>query len=54
MIVVQSLDGKLQIFEQTANAFTRQFVDCLYVCVCIYICVCECLAHMSLAMSYSH
>jgi Bardet-Biedl syndrome 9 protein len=30
MIVVQSMDGKLQIFEQTANAFTRQFVDCLY------------------------
>ena len=30
MIMVQSMDGKLQIFEQTANAFTRQFVDCLF------------------------
>lgn len=29
MIVVQSLDGKLQIFEQSANAFSRQLVDCL-------------------------
>jgi Bardet-Biedl syndrome 9 protein len=29
MIVVQSLDGKLQIFEQSANAFTRQIADCL-------------------------
>jgi Bardet-Biedl syndrome 9 protein len=29
MIVVQSMDGKLQIFEQSANAFTRQLVDCL-------------------------
>ena len=29
MIVVQSLDGKLQVFEQSANAFTRQLVDCL-------------------------
>jgi Bardet-Biedl syndrome 9 protein len=27
--MVQSLDGKLQIFEQSANAFTRQLVDCL-------------------------
>eukprot|EP00605_Chrysophyceae_sp_TOSAG23-4_P001036 GSChrysophyteH1.ASY1.ANO1.1139.1 assembled CDS len=30
MILVQSMDGKLQIFEQTTNAFTRQIVDCLY------------------------
>lgn len=29
MILVQSLDGKLQIFEQSANAFTRQIADCL-------------------------
>lgn len=29
MIIVQSLDGKLQIFEQSANAFTRQMADCL-------------------------
>ena len=29
MIIVQSLDGKLQVFEQSANAFTRQLVDCL-------------------------
>lgn len=29
MLLVQSLDGKLQIFEQSANAFTRQLVDCL-------------------------
>lgn len=29
MLMVQSLDGKLQIFEQSANAFTRQLVDCL-------------------------
>jgi Bardet-Biedl syndrome 9 protein len=29
MIVVQSMDGKLQIFEQSANAFTRQIADCL-------------------------
>lgn len=30
LLAVQSMDGKLQIFEQTANAFMRQFVDCLY------------------------
>ena len=30
MIIVQSMDGKVQIFEQTAHTFTRQFVDCLY------------------------
>jgi len=29
LIAVQSLDGKLQIFEQSANAFTRQIADCL-------------------------
>lgn len=29
MLIVQSLDGKLQIFDQSALAFTRQFVDCL-------------------------
>lgn len=29
MIIVQSMDGKLQIFEQTAVALIRQFVDCL-------------------------
>mmetsp|Transcript_10029 Transcript_10029/g.8982 ORF Transcript_10029/g.8982 Transcript_10029/m.8982 type:complete len:941 (-) Transcript_10029:906-3728(-) len=29
MILVQSLDGKLQIFEQSATAFTRQLVDCI-------------------------
>eukprot|EP01039_Chlorochromonas_danica_P000897 gene894-978_t len=29
MILVQSLDGKLQIFEQSANAFSRQLVECL-------------------------
>ena len=30
MIAVQSMDGKLQIFEHNSSAFTRQFVDCLY------------------------
>lgn len=29
MLIVQSLDGKLQIFDQSAVAFTRQFIDCL-------------------------
>jgi hypothetical protein len=29
MIVVQSMDGKLQFFDQTAEAFSRQLVDCL-------------------------
>lgn len=29
MFVVQSMDGKLQILEQSANAFTRQLADCL-------------------------
>ena len=29
MIIVQSMDGKLQIFDQSALAFTRQFIDCL-------------------------
>ena len=29
MFMVQSLDGKLQIFEQSATAFTRQLMDCL-------------------------
>lgn len=29
MIAVQSMDGKIQIFEQSANAFTRQIADCL-------------------------
>lgn len=29
MIVVQSMDGKMQVFEQSAHSFTRQFVDCL-------------------------
>lgn len=29
MIVIQSMDGKLQFYEQTAHAFTRQFHDCL-------------------------
>lgn len=29
MIIVQSLDGKLQIFEQSAHAFSRQLSDCL-------------------------
>jgi Bardet-Biedl syndrome 9 protein len=29
MLIVQSLDGKLQIFEQSAHAFSRQLVDCL-------------------------
>jgi len=29
MIMVQSMDGKLQIFEQSAHAFTRQLVDCM-------------------------
>lgn len=29
MFLVQSMDGKLQIFEQSSNAFTRQLVDCL-------------------------
>lgn len=29
MILVQSMDGKLQIFEQSAHAFTRQLADCL-------------------------
>lgn len=30
MIIVQSMDGKLQIFEGQNLVFTRQFVDCLY------------------------
>ena len=29
-IIVQSIDGKLQIFEASNLAFTRQFVDCLH------------------------
>ena len=29
MFLVQSLDGKIQIFEQSANAFSRQLSDCL-------------------------
>jgi Bardet-Biedl syndrome 9 protein len=29
MVMVQSMDGKLQVFEQTAEAFNRQLVDCL-------------------------
>ena len=29
MILVQSMDGKLQIFDQSAIAFTKQLVDCL-------------------------
>jgi hypothetical protein len=29
MFMVQSMDGKIQIFEQSANAFSRQLVDCL-------------------------
>jgi Bardet-Biedl syndrome 9 protein len=29
MIMVQSMDGKLQIFEQSAHAFSRQLIDCL-------------------------
>ena len=37
MIMVQSLDGKLQIFEQSANAFTRQIVDCLIPCPLAYV-----------------
>ncbi len=37
MIMVQSMDGKLQIFEQSANAFTRQLVDCLIPCPISYL-----------------
>jgi Bardet-Biedl syndrome 9 protein len=37
MMLVQSLDGKLQIFEQSANAFTRQLVDCLVPCPIAYL-----------------
>lgn len=29
MIMVQSMDGKLQVFDQTAEAFTCQMTDCL-------------------------
>ena len=29
VIMVQSMDGKLQFFDQSAEAFTRQIVDCL-------------------------
>ena len=29
VFLVQSLDGKIQIIEQTATAFSRQFHDCL-------------------------
>eukprot|EP01035_Chromulina_nebulosa_P028739 gene28739-37984_t len=29
MFLVQSMDGKIQIFEQSANAFSRQLLDCL-------------------------
>jgi hypothetical protein len=29
LILVQSMDGKLQVFDQTAEAFTCQMTDCL-------------------------
>lgn len=29
MLMVQSMDGKLQVFDQTAEAFTCQMTDCL-------------------------
>lgn len=29
LIMVQSMDGKLQFFDQSAEAFSRQIVDCL-------------------------
>lgn len=29
MFIVQSMDGKVQILEQSANAFSRQLIDCL-------------------------
>lgn len=37
MIMVQSLDGKLQVFEQTVDAFSRQLVDCLFPGPLIYL-----------------
>ena len=45
MFLVQSLDGKIQIFEQSANAFSRQLLDCLipgenmYMYVCMHVCI---------------
>lgn len=27
--MVQSMDGKIQFFDQSAEAFTRQIIDCL-------------------------
>ena len=30
MIMVQSIDGKLQVFEQSADTFSRQLLDCMY------------------------
>lgn len=37
MILVQSMDGKLQFFDQSAEAFTRQIVDCLIPGNCLYL-----------------
>jgi hypothetical protein len=34
LILVQSMDGKLQVFDQTAEAFTCQMTDCLLPAVC--------------------
>eukprot|EP01038_Epipyxis_sp_PR26KG_P016237 gene16237-22098_t len=65
MIIVQSMDGKIQIFEQSANAFTRQLVDCLLPGPISYIpkidafvtvnhaCLAECYRYQVLASSQS-
>jgi Bardet-Biedl syndrome 9 protein len=64
MFIIQSLDGKLQIFEQSANAFTRQLVDCLVPCPIAYLprmdafvttnyaCKAECYRYQVLAIWY--
>ena len=50
MFLVQSLDGKIQIFEQSANAFSRQLLDCLipgenmYMYVCMHVCMHVCIS----------
>lgn len=65
MIIVQSMDGKLQIFEQSANAFTCQLVDCMLpypiwylprldaFVISNYACQAECYRYHALASSQS-
>ena len=37
LIMVQSMDGKLQFYDQSAEAFSRQIVDCLLPGCCLYL-----------------